>query len=123
MTQAPSTQASDPDCLFCRIVSGQIPATIVESTGATVAFRDITPVSPTHILVVPRTHVADLGDAVAADPAIVTAVLSHAAAIAASQGLSGGYRVVINTGVDGGQTVQHLHAHLLAGRRHTWPPG
>lgn len=123
MTEAPSTQATDTACLFCRIVAGTIPATIVERTESTVAFRDITPVSPTHILIVPTTHVADLDEAVETDPTIVAAVLSHASAIAGAEGLSGGYRLVINTGADGGQTVDHLHVHLLGGRHHTWPPG
>ena len=123
MTEASSNHAVDADCLFCKIVTGEIPATIVERTDSTVAFRDITPVSPAHILVIPTTHVANLDEAVAVDPGIVTAVLSRASAVAAAEGLSGGYRVVINTGDDGGQTVHHLHAHLLGGRHHTWPPG
>ncbi len=111
------------DCLFCRIVAGDIPATIVDRTDDTVAFRDIAPVSPTHILVVPTRHVADLGDAVATDPGIVTAVLAHCARIAAAEGLQEGYRVVINSGPLAGQTVDHLHAHVLGGRAHLWPPG
>ena len=118
MTEAPST-----DCLFCKIAAGEIPATIVERTGTTVAFRDVSPVSPTHILVIPTRHVADLDEALAVDPAIVTDVLGRASAIAGSEGLSGGYRVVINTGDDGGQSVHHLHAHVLGGRHHSWPPG
>lgn len=124
-TTEPATPAADPDtdCLFCRIVTGDIPADVVERTDTTVAFRDISPVSPTHILVIPTTHVADLDAALAADPSIVSAVLAQASAIAAAEELSDGYRVVINTGRDGGQTVHHLHAHLLGGRHHTWPPG
>ncbi len=117
------TQETSPDCLFCRIVAGEIPATIVERTDSTVAFRDIAPVSPTHILVIPTTHVADLGEAIALDPTIVSDVLGRASAIATAEGLTDGYRVVLNTGDDGGQTVHHLHAHLLGGRAHTWPPG
>ena len=111
------------DCLFCAIVAGDIPATIVERTETTVAFRDITPISPTHILVIPTVHVATLGDAVAADPQIATDELTHCARIAELEGLSDGYRVVINTGPMGGQTVHHLHAHVLGGRAHSWPPG
>lgn len=110
-------------CLFCNIVSGDIPATIVERTEATVAFRDIAPVSPTHILVVPTRHVADLADAITTDPQIVTDVLAAVARIAAAEELTAGYRVVLNTGAEGGQTVDHLHAHLLGGRPHGWPPG
>ncbi len=111
------------DCLFCRIVAGDLPATIVDRTDETVAFRDIAPVSPTHILVVPTRHVATLADAVATDPTIVTAVLSHCARIATAEGIEEGYRIVINTGALAGQTVDHLHAHVLGGRAHTWPPG
>lgn len=110
-------------CLFCKIVSGDIPATIVERTETTVAFRDIAPVSPTHILVVPTSHVPNLAEAVTADPKIVSDVLAACARIAAAESLDGGYRVVINTGPLAGQTVDHLHAHLLGGRPHTWPPG
>ncbi len=110
-------------CLFCKIVSGDIPATIVERTETTVAFRDIAPVSPTHVLVVPTTHVPNLADAIDVDPQIVTEVLAHCARIAAAEGLAGGYRVVINTGPDAGQSVDHLHAHVLGGRPHSWPPG
>ena len=118
MTERPS-----PDCLFCRIVAGDIPATIVERTERTVAFRDLSPVSPTHVLVIPTTHVANLDEALALDPAIVSEVLGRASALAMTEGLTGGYRVVINTGEDGGQSVHHLHAHLLGGRHHSWPPG
>lgn len=111
------------DCLFCRIVAGEIPATIVERTEDTVAFRDISPASPTHILVVPTRHVATLDEAVDLDPGIAAALITHVARIARAEGLGAGYRVVINTGRFGGQTVDHLHAHLLGGRPHTWPPG
>lgn len=111
------------DCLFCRIVAGEIPATIVERTEATVAFRDIAPASPTHVLVVPTRHVETLDDAVATDPAIPGVLLAACVRIAQAEGLDAGYRVVINTGRLGGQTVDHLHAHLLGGRSHGWPPG
>ncbi len=110
-------------CLFCAIVAGEIPATIVDRTETTLAFRDIAPVAPTHVLVIPTRHVADLRDALAVDPSIVTDVLAHVAAVAGREGLEGGYRVVINTGPDAGQTVHHLHAHVLGGRAHSWPPG
>lgn len=111
------------DCLFCRIVAGGIPAAIVDRTPTTVAFRDIAPVSPTHILVIPIVHVATLDQAVATDPQIAADVIVQCARIAEAEGLSDGYRVVINTGPNGGQQVGHLHAHVLGGRPHSWPPG
>ena len=111
------------DCLFCRIVAGEIPATIVARTERTVAFRDISPASPTHILVVPTTHVASLDQALDVDPTLAGAVVEQCARLARSEGLGSGYRVVINTGRFGGQTVDLLHAHLLGGRPHSWPPG
>lgn len=110
-------------CLFCRIVAGEIPAKIVAEGGQTLAFRDIAPASPTHILVIPKRHYDDLGAAVADTPEIAGAILAEAARIAEAEGLVKGYRVVINTGRFGGQTVNHLHAHLLGGRPHAWPPG
>ncbi len=111
------------ECLFCSIVAGDIPATIVDRTPTTVAFRDVHPVSPTHVLVIPTVHVATLDEAVATDPRIAADVITQCARIAEMSGLSDGYRVVINTGLVGGQTVHHLHAHLLGGRAHSWPPG
>jgi histidine triad (HIT) family protein len=110
-------------CLFCRIVAGEIPATIVDRTDTTVAFRDIAPVSPTHVLVIPIVHVANLDEAVARDPQIAADVIVQCARIAEMEGLSDGYRVVINTGALAGQAVHHLHAHVLGGRAHSWPPG
>ena len=110
-------------CLFCKIITGEIPATIVDRTETTVAFRDIAPVSPTHVLVVPIRHVATLGEAVDVDPTLAADVIAHCARIARLEGLAEGYRVVINTGWHGGQEVHHLHAHVLGGRRHAWPPG
>lgn len=115
--------AGGADCLFCRIVAGEIPAKVVAETGSTLAFRDIAPAAPTHILVIPKMHYADLGAAMAADPAVGQVVLEQCASLAATEGLAKGYRVVINTGPYGGQTVGHLHAHLLGGRSHGWPPG
>jgi len=110
-------------CLFCRILAGEVPATIVDETETTLAFRDIAPVSPTHVLVIPKQHVADLDEAVRVDPQITADVLARCSAIAEAEGLSNGYRVVINTRMDGGQQVDHLHAHVLGGRPHSWPPG
>jgi histidine triad (HIT) family protein len=108
-------------CLFCRIVRGEIPAKIVREDEHTVAFRDIDPKAPTHILVIPREHVASLDEA--SDPTMVGRLSLAAAEIARSEGITGGYRTVINTGAGAGQTVFHLHLHLLGGRKLTWPPG
>ena len=109
-------------CLFCRIVRGEIPARIVREDDHTVAFRDIDPKAPTHILVIPRVHVASLGEA--RDAELVGRVMLAAAEIAESEGLTeGGYRMVVNTGAAAGQTVHHLHVHLLGGRKLHWPPG
>jgi histidine triad (HIT) family protein len=109
-------------CLFCRIARGEIPSTKVAETEDASAFRDIDPKAPTHILVIPRDHVASLADA--SDPAMLGSLMSLAASVARSEGLdSAGYRVVVNTGRDGGQTVDHLHLHVLGGRHMTWPPG
>jgi histidine triad (HIT) family protein len=110
------------ECLFCRIIRREIPGTIVAEDEHCVAFRDISPQAPTHILVVPREHVATL-DAVQ-DHALAGRVLAMAAAVARSEGIvATGYRTVINTNAGAGQTVFHLHAHVLGGRRLTWPPG
>lgn len=111
-----------PDCLFCRIVSGEIPARIVDETEDSIAFRDITPQAPVHVLVIPRRHVDSL--AAAGDEAELGRLLALAGRVAVSEGIAeSGYRVVINTNDDGGQTVHHLHIHVLGGRRMSWPPG
>ena len=104
------------DCLFCRIVAGDLPATVVAETDRTVAFRDIAPQAPTHVLVVPREHHADLAACADADPGLLTDVLTAAVAVARQEGLDGGYRVLTNTGAHAGQTVHHLHVHVLGGR-------
>lgn len=110
------------ECLFCRIASGDIPSALVAETDDTVAFRDINPQAPLHVLVIPRVHVDSLASAT--DQALLGSLLSVAARIAKEQGYSeSGYRTVINTGPDGGQSVSHLHVHLLAGRPLDWPPG
>jgi histidine triad (HIT) family protein len=111
------------DCLFCRIVAGEIPARVVAETERTMAFRDVNPQAPTHVLVVPRAHHADVAAVAAADPALLAEVMTAAASVAGSEGLSGGYRLVTNTGDDAGQTVHHLHVHVLGGRALGWPPG
>jgi histidine triad (HIT) family protein len=113
-----------PDCLFCRIVSGDIPAQIVYEDADTVAFRDIEAQAPVHVLVVPRRHVADLGEAVEADPALASKVAQTAVRVAEQEGVATtGYRSVINTGPDASQSVPHLHLHVLGGRAMGWPPG
>jgi histidine triad (HIT) family protein len=110
------------NCLFCRIVRREIPAAIVWEDAHSLAFRDIDPKAPTHVLVIPKVHVASLNDAT--DPAMLGRLTLAAREIAAEEGISeSGYRVVLNTGAGAGQTVFHLHLHLLGGRRLTWPPG
>jgi histidine triad (HIT) family protein len=114
----------DPDCLFCRIVAGEIPSTQVASDDDVIAFRDIAPRAPTHILVVPREHIPSAADLTASDGELLGRIFERAAAIARSEGIAeGGYRIVTNIGTWGGQTVDHLHFHLMGGRAFTWPPG
>ncbi len=110
------------DCLFCKIVAGDIPAEIVHSTERTVAFRDIAAQAPLHVLVVPKGHYADAAALAAGDPVASAELVSTAAAVAAAEGHSD-YRLVFNTGAGAGQTVFHTHLHVLAGRPLTWPPG
>jgi histidine triad (HIT) family protein len=110
------------DCLFCRIVRKEIPVTLVAETPECVAFRDINPQAPVHVLVVPRQHVPSLNQAT--DAALVGRMALVAAEIARTEGLSErGYRTVINTNADAGQSVFHIHLHLLGGRKLAWPPG
>ena len=111
------------DCLFCKIVAGEIPATVVHETPTTVAFRDVAPQAPTHVLVVPRSHHVDAAALADADPAVLSDLVATAAAVAASEGLDGNYRLVFNTGAGAGQSVFHVHLHLLGGRPMNWPPG
>ena len=110
------------NCLFCRIVRKEIPAKIVAETEDCVAFRDINPQAPVHILVIPRQHIPTVKDA--SDPSVVGKLTQLAADLARREGVAdGGYRLVINTNADAGQTVFHLHMHLLGGRHMAWPPG
>jgi histidine triad (HIT) family protein len=110
------------DCLFCRIVRREIPATFVYEDEHCVAFRDVGPQAPTHILVIPRQHVSTLDDVT--DPLLIGRVMTAASEIARKENLvESGYRTVINTNAGAGQTVFHLHVHVLGGRRMTWPPG
>ncbi|HYW33416.1 MAG TPA: histidine triad nucleotide-binding protein [Gemmatimonas sp.] len=109
-------------CIFCRIASGQIPATIIAQNEHAIAFRDLDPKAPVHALVIPRRHVASIAEAL--DPGELGAVMLLVAAVARLEGVSdSGFRTVINTGEDGGQSVFHLHAHVLGGRPMSWPPG
>ena len=111
------------DCLFCKIIAGTIPAKPVYQDDQCFAFQDIHPQAPVHVLVIPRKHIASLAAADKSDEALLGHLLSAAAEIARQQGLSNGFRTVISTGRDGGQTVDHLHVHVLGGRAMHWPPG
>ena len=110
------------DCLFCRIVAGEIPADVVHVTEGTVAFRDVAPQAPVHVLVVPREHYPSAAELAAGDPAVMSELVSTAAAVAAAEGHED-YRLVLNTGAGAGQSVFHTHLHVLAGRPLSWPPG
>jgi histidine triad (HIT) family protein len=113
-----------PDCLFCKIVAGDIPAELVAESGRTIAFRDINPQAPTHVLIIPKEHHPDLAALAVAGDGLLDEVAAQAHKVAEAEGISGGgYRVVFNTGPEAGQTVFHVHAHLLGGRRMSWPPG
>ena len=111
------------ECLFCAIASGEIPADVVHSDDRTVAFRDINPQAPVHVVVIPKEHHVDVSALTAADPALAGELLATVSQVAREEGLVSGFRVVLNTGADGGQTVFHVHAHLLGGRGLGWPPG
>jgi histidine triad (HIT) family protein len=112
------------DCLFCKIINREIPASIVYEDDRVLAFNDINPQGPTHVLVVPKQHIASLNDLAAEHDAIVGEMVRRAAAIAKERGISaGGFRTVFNTNKDAGQTVFHIHLHLIGGRSLGWPPG
>jgi histidine triad (HIT) family protein len=115
--------ADDMDCIFCKIIAGTIPSKKVYEDDEIYAFADIDPKAPVHILLVPKKHIASLAEADASDTALLGQLQVTAGRIAAEHNLAGGYRTVINTGLDGGQTVFHLHVHLLGGRQMHWPPG
>lgn len=115
---------AEANCIFCRIVRGELPSEIVREDEDTVAFRDLDPKAPVHVLVIPREHIASVNDAGEADRHVLGSLLLAARAVAESEGISGtGYRLVINTGAEAGQTVHHLHLHVLGGRGMRWPPG
>ena len=112
------------DCLFCKIVRREIPGKIVFEDEALLAFEDVNPQAPTHVLIIPKRHIESLNVLEASDDGIVGEIVRRAAAIAKDRGISaGGYRTVFNTNRDAGQTVFHIHLHLLGGRIMTWPPG
>ena len=111
------------DCLFCQIATRQLPADIVAETELALAFRDISPQAPCHILVIPKKHVATLEEAAPNDEGLLGHLLLVAQGIAREQDVASAYRIVINNGASAGQTVFHIHIHLLAGRRLGWPPG
>ncbi|WP_235990290.1 histidine triad nucleotide-binding protein [Streptomyces ureilyticus] len=108
--------------MFCKIVAGKVPATVVRETETTVAFRDINPQAPTHVLVIPKAHYRDAASLAAADPAVLADVVREAGEVAADEKLDS-YRIVFNTGSGAGQTVWHVHGHVLGGRGMQWPPG
>ena len=111
------------DCIFCKVVSGEIPSDLVHEGEQVIAFRDINPQAPTHVLVIPKTEIASLDDIGVDDQLILGHMLLVIRKLAEQLRLTGGYRVVVNCGADAGQTVPHLHLHLLGGRELKWPPG
>lgn len=111
------------DCLFCKIIAGDIPSTKVYEDELVYAFKDITPQAPVHILIIPKQHIASAAEINAENSAVISRIFEVAAQIAREFGLDNGFRVVNNCGDSAGQTVKHLHFHLLGGRDFTWPPG
>jgi histidine triad (HIT) family protein len=112
------------DCLFCRIVAGEIPSTRVDEDDSVLAIRDINPQAPTHILLISKAHISSAQELGKTDGGLLGSIFAMAADLADREGIArNGYRVVTNVGHDGGQSVDHLHFHLLGGRRFTWPPG
>jgi histidine triad (HIT) family protein len=113
---------ADMSCVFCSIAAGDIPADRVLETGGVIAFRDLHPVAPVHVLVIPRAHHRNVAE-LSGDAEAMAEVMRAVAAVAEQEGLGNGFRVVFNTGGDAGQEVDHVHAHVLGGRRMQWPPG
>lgn len=111
------------DCLFCKIIAGEIPSDKVYEDDAVLAFKDIDPQAPFHAVIVPKAHIASVAEISAANSAVIAKIFEAAALIAKQQGLENGFRIVTNCGKDGGQTVGHLHFHMLGGRLLAWPPG
>ena len=114
--------SESPDCLFCRIVAGEVPATVVRESERTITFRDVSPQAPTHVLVVPRAHHPHVAALAAADGRTLVELVEEAGAVAEAEGLEA-YRLVFNTGAQAGQSVNHVHGHVLGGRAMRWPPG
>ena len=115
---------NDPDCIFCKIAAGEIDANIVHETDDLVAFRDLNPQAPTHVLIIPRRHIATINDLADGDAEVIGQLYLAAKQVAAEEGLSEpGYRVVMNCNAGAGQSVFHVHLHLLGGRPFRWPPG
>lgn len=115
---------SDPNCIFCKIATGEIDSEIVYQTDQVVAFRDLNPQAPTHILIIPRRHIATINELAETDTDVVGRLYLAAKKIAAAEGLAEpGYRVVMNCNAGAGQSVFHVHLHLLGGRQFGWPPG
>jgi histidine triad (HIT) family protein len=110
-------------CLFCGIAAGEIPATVIRESERTLAFRDINPAAPTHVLIITRDHYDTIGALAEGDPEGAAELLREAAAVAEAEGVGSGWRLVSNTGPDAGQSVFHVHAHVLGGRPLSWPPG
>lgn len=110
-------------CLFCQIVRGEVPAETVAETADALAFRDIIPQAPVHVLVIPRTHAPTLGELAESEPGSAVSVLTLARQVAAQEGIADGYRLVANNGAAAQQSVFHAHVHVLGGRELTWPPG
>ena len=115
--------ATEANCLFCKIVAGDVPADVVHETDRTIAFRDIDAQAPTHVLVIPRNHEPNAAALAAADPDSLVDLMAAAAVVAEKEGLGEGYRMVFNTGAQAQQTVFHAHLHVLGGRSMGWPPG
>lgn len=117
-------KALETDCLFCRIVAGEVPSTRLHDDDQVIAIRDIAPRAPTHILLITRRHIPSAADLVESDGPVLGRLFAVAAELARSDGIAeGGYRLISNVGPWGGQTVDHLHVHLMGGRSFTWPPG
>lgn len=111
------------DCLFCKIIAGELPSSKVYETDEVLAFRDIDPQAPFHVIIIPKKHIASAEEITAANSSLIARVFEAAAVIAREQGLQNGFRIVNNCGEEGGQTVGHIHFHMLAGRLLAWPPG
>jgi len=111
------------DCIFCKIARGEVPCDKVYEDEKAIIFRDISPAAPTHLLVIPKDHIASAAEIGPGNSGIVAHIFTLIAEVARGQGLDGGFRIVTNCGKDGGQTVGHLHFHLLGGRELSWPPG